>query len=147
MNILVYLEVFTQHRNDMDEAIPGPALYHMTNSFLSWEDSDKPKGNNVAGTKGSVDGSSNSLKGQNTFNKFLQVYNVTYVSEAYFVQDDDVVWWVDSGAIVHVCKDRSWFKTYESLNDGPILHMGNESTPLVQGRGCIDLRFSSGKIV
>ncbi|GKC77119.1 hypothetical protein Tco_1127893 [Tanacetum coccineum] len=64
------------------------------------------------------------------FNKSFQVYYVTFVSEAYFVQDDDVVWWVDSGAIVHVCKDRSWFKTYESLNDGPILHMGNESTPL-----------------
>nr|GEY70705.1 zinc finger, CCHC-type [Tanacetum cinerariifolium] len=30
------------------------------------------------------------------------------------------------GAIVHVCKDRYWFKTYESLNDGSILHMGNE---------------------
>nr|GEV97480.1 zinc finger, CCHC-type [Tanacetum cinerariifolium] len=38
------------------------------------------------------------------------------------------------GAIVHVCKDRCWFKTYESLNDGSILHMGNESTALVHGR-------------
>ncbi|GJV80550.1 zinc finger, CCHC-type containing protein [Tanacetum coccineum] len=61
--------------------------------------------------------------------------------------DDDVAWWVDSGATVHVCKDRCWFKTYESLNDGSILHMGNESTALVHGRGCVDLKFSSGKIV
>ncbi|GJZ30329.1 zinc finger, CCHC-type containing protein [Tanacetum coccineum] len=45
--------------------------------------------------------------------------------------DDDVAWWVDSGATVHVCKDRCWFKIYESLNDGSILHMGNESTALV----------------
>ncbi|GKA65763.1 zinc finger, CCHC-type containing protein [Tanacetum coccineum] len=96
---------------------------------------------NGSGTKGSVDGSSNSLKGQNMFNKSLQVYYVTYVSEAYFVQDDDVAWWVDSGATVHVCKDRCWFKTYESLNDGSILHMGNESTALVHGRGCVDLRL------
>ncbi|GJW28488.1 zinc finger, CCHC-type containing protein [Tanacetum coccineum] len=81
---------------------------------------------NGSGTKGSVDGSSNSLKGQNMFNKSLQVYYVTYVSESYFVHDDDVVWWVDSGAAVYVCKDRCWFKTYESLNDGSILHMGNE---------------------
>ncbi|GJX74017.1 zinc finger, CCHC-type containing protein [Tanacetum coccineum] len=51
------------------------------------------------------------------------------------------------GATVHVCKDRCWFKTYESLNDGSILHMGNESTTLVHGRGCVDLKFSSGKIV
>ncbi|GJY06970.1 zinc finger, CCHC-type containing protein [Tanacetum coccineum] len=92
-------------------------------------------------TKGSVDGSSNSLKGQNMFNKSLQVYYVTYVSEAYFVQDNDVAWWVDSGATIHVCKDRCWFKTYESLNDGSILHMRNESTALVHGRGCVDLRL------
>ncbi|GJS73106.1 zinc finger, CCHC-type containing protein [Tanacetum coccineum] len=72
-------------------------------------------------------------------------YYVTY--EAYIVQDDDVAWWVDSGARVHVCKDRCWFKTYESLNDGSILHMGNESTILVHGHGCVDLRFSSRKIV
>nr|GEW97053.1 hypothetical protein [Tanacetum cinerariifolium] len=38
--------------------------------------------------------------------------------------------------------DRSWFKTYESLNDGSILHMGNESTALVHGRGCVDLRLN-----
>ncbi|GJY01834.1 zinc finger, CCHC-type containing protein [Tanacetum coccineum] len=102
---------------------------------------------NGLGTNGSVNGSTNSLKGQNMFNKSLLVYYVTYVSEAYFVQDDDVAWWVDSGVIVYVCKDRSWFKTYESLNDGSILHMGNKSTTQLQGRGCVDLRFNSGKIV
>ncbi|GJS74160.1 zinc finger, CCHC-type containing protein [Tanacetum coccineum] len=58
------------------------------------------------------------------------------------IQDDDVAWWVDSGATVHVCKDRCWFKTYESLNDGSIIHMGNESTALVYGRGCVDLRLN-----
>ncbi|GJT41660.1 hypothetical protein Tco_0941525 [Tanacetum coccineum] len=51
------------------------------------------------------------------------------------------------GATLHVFKDRCWFKTYKSLNDGSILHMGNESTTLVHGRGCVDLRFSSRKIV
>nr|GEU41784.1 zinc finger, CCHC-type [Tanacetum cinerariifolium] len=56
--------------------------------------------------------------------------------------DDDVAWWVDSGATVHVCKDRYWFKTYESLNDGSILHMGNESTALVHRRGSVDLRLN-----
>nr|GFA70269.1 zinc finger, CCHC-type [Tanacetum cinerariifolium] len=56
--------------------------------------------------------------------------------------DDDVAWWVDLGVIVHVCKDRCSFKTYESLNDGSILHMENESTALVHGRGFVDLKFS-----
>nr|GEW87783.1 zinc finger, CCHC-type [Tanacetum cinerariifolium] len=54
---------------------------------------------------------------------------------------DDVAWWVDLGATMHVCKDRCWFKTYESQNDGSILHMGNELTSLVDGRGCVDLGF------
>ncbi|GKA35084.1 zinc finger, CCHC-type containing protein, partial [Tanacetum coccineum] len=102
---------------------------------------------NGSGTNGSVDGSTNSLKGQNMFNKSFQVYYVTYVYEAYFLQDDDVAWWVNSGATVHVCKDRCWFKTYESLNDGSILHMKNESTALVHGRGCVDLKFSSRNII
>ncbi|GJZ50890.1 zinc finger, CCHC-type containing protein, partial [Tanacetum coccineum] len=56
--------------------------------------------------------------------------------------DDDVAWWVDSGATIHVCKDRCWFKTYKSLNDGSILYMGNELTALVHRRGCVDLRLN-----
>ncbi|GJT26529.1 zinc finger, CCHC-type containing protein [Tanacetum coccineum] len=102
---------------------------------------------NGSSTKGSEDGSFNPLKGQSMFNKSHQIYYVTYVFEAFFMQDDDVAWWVDSGATVHVCKDRCWFKIYESLNDGSILHMGNESTSLVHGCGYVDLMFSSGKIV
>nr|GFA49751.1 zinc finger, CCHC-type [Tanacetum cinerariifolium]GFA52761.1 zinc finger, CCHC-type [Tanacetum cinerariifolium] len=66
-----------------------------------------------SGTNGSVDGSSNSLKGQNMLNKSFQVYYVTYVFEAYYVQDYDVAWRVDSGATVHVCRNRCWFKTGE----------------------------------
>ncbi|GJV15629.1 putative reverse transcriptase domain-containing protein [Tanacetum coccineum] len=73
---------------------------------------------NGSGTNGLVDDYTNSLKGQNMFNKSFQVYYVTYVSEAYYMQDDDVAWWVDSGATIHVCKDRCWFKTYKSLNEG-----------------------------
>ncbi|GJW56941.1 zinc finger, CCHC-type containing protein [Tanacetum coccineum] len=61
--------------------------------------------------------------------------------------DDDVAWWVDLRATVHVCKDRCWFKTYKSLNDGSILHIGNESTALVHRCGCVDLRLSSRKVV
>ncbi|GJW65520.1 zinc finger, CCHC-type containing protein [Tanacetum coccineum] len=92
-------------------------------------------------TNGSVDDSTNSLKGHNMFNKSLQVYNVAYVFEAYFVQYNDVACWVDSGATMHVCKDRCWFNTYKSLNDRSILHMGNESTDLVHGHRYVDLRL------
>ncbi|GJV25707.1 zinc finger, CCHC-type containing protein [Tanacetum coccineum] len=59
---------------------------------------------NGSGTNGLVDGSTNSVKGHNMFYKSLQVYYVTYVYEAYFVQDDDVTWWVDSRATAHHSK-------------------------------------------
>nr|GEW05633.1 zinc finger, CCHC-type [Tanacetum cinerariifolium] len=58
------------------------------------------------------------------------------------IQDNDVAWWVDSRATVHVCKDRSWFKNYELLNDGSILIMGNELKALVHGHGCVELRIN-----
>ncbi|GJZ04429.1 zinc finger, CCHC-type containing protein [Tanacetum coccineum] len=51
-------------------------------------------------------------------------------------------WWVNSRATVHMCKDKCWFKTYESLNDRSIHHMGNKSTTLVHGHGCVYLRLN-----
>ncbi|GJY06508.1 zinc finger, CCHC-type containing protein [Tanacetum coccineum] len=71
---------------------------------------------NGSGTKASVDGSSNSLKGENMFNKSLRVYYITYVSEVYFVQDDDVAWWVDSGATVYY--GRTYNRPVERSGDG-----------------------------
>nr|GEY15258.1 zinc finger, CCHC-type [Tanacetum cinerariifolium] len=135
---------------DSDKPNGNNIAGHLVVNMVEYNNSSRYndiKGGNVgnkangSGTKGSGDGSSNHLKDQNMFNKSLQIYYVTYVSEVYFVQDDDVAWWVDSGATVHVCKDRCWFKTYESLNDGSILHMENESTALVHERGCVDIRY------
>ncbi|KAK9732578.1 hypothetical protein RND81_04G007400 [Saponaria officinalis] len=60
---------------------------------------------------------------------------VPLISKAFYVQDDDVAWWIDSGATKHVCKDRRWFKTCEPETDGAIIHMGNESTAPILGRG------------
>ncbi|GKB36285.1 zinc finger, CCHC-type containing protein, partial [Tanacetum coccineum] len=79
-------------------------------------------GNKVNGssTKGSEDGSSMPLKGQNMFNKSLQIIYVTYVSEAYFMQDDDIAWWVESGATVHVYLRFSSGKVVSLLN---VLHV------------------------
>lgn len=36
-------------------------------------------------------------------------------------------WWFDSGATVHVCKDKSLFKTYEVISDGQEVQMGDHS--------------------
>ena len=61
------------------------------------------------------------------------------------MQDDEVAWWIDSGANRHVCKDRHWFKTYKASDDDAVLHMGNESTAPIVGRGLVVLELSSGK--
>ncbi|CAN0859198.1 Retrovirus-related Pol polyprotein from transposon TNT 1-94, partial [Linum grandiflorum] len=62
-------------------------------------------------------------------------------------KDDEVAWWIDSGANKHVCKDRRWFKTYKSSEDDAVLHMGNESTAPIVGRGSVALEMSSGKVL
>ncbi|GJV56068.1 zinc finger, CCHC-type containing protein [Tanacetum coccineum] len=138
--ILSILGMFTQHKMNMDESIQEELTLVELGSHLRIEeslraqDNDKPKGNNCgkpghlkkdckAGNVGNkANGSGTKGSGDGSSNSL-------------------------KGATVHVCKDRCWFKTYESLNDGSILHMGNESTALVHGRGCVDLRFSSGKVV
>ncbi|GJV19745.1 zinc finger, CCHC-type containing protein [Tanacetum coccineum] len=112
--------------------VVGPSVVNMKCGKPGHFEKDCKGGNvgnraNRSGTKGSEDGSSYPLKGQSMFNKSHQIYHVTYVYEAFFVQDNDVAWWVDSGATVHI--------------------LGNESTTLVHGRGCVDLRFSSRKVV
>nr|GEU82820.1 zinc finger, CCHC-type [Tanacetum cinerariifolium] len=88
---------------------------------LKVQDNDKAKGTNVSST--------------------LVVNMIEHNNSSRYNdnKDDDVAWWIDSGASVHVCKYRCWFKIYESLNDGSILHMRNESTTLVHRRGCVDL--------
>ncbi|GJS93639.1 zinc finger, CCHC-type containing protein [Tanacetum coccineum] len=72
---------------------------------------------NGSGTKGSVDGSSNPLKGQNMFNKSIQIHYVTYVSEAYFVQDDEFAW-------LNIVSDNIGlaFMSTSELNDSILWH-------------------------
>ncbi|GKD81291.1 zinc finger, CCHC-type containing protein, partial [Tanacetum coccineum] len=48
---------------------------------------------------------------------------------------DAIAWWIDSGATTHVCKDRCWFKTYELVEDGSVLYMGDDHFALVHGKG------------
>ncbi|GJZ32338.1 zinc finger, CCHC-type containing protein [Tanacetum coccineum] len=76
-------------------------------------------GNNDNGssTNDLVNGSSNSLEGQNMFNKYFQVYYVTYVSKAYFMQDDDVAWWVQE----QLCMCVKHLLDYTSCSSPPLV--------------------------
>ncbi|GJR71192.1 hypothetical protein Tco_0083557 [Tanacetum coccineum] len=159
--LLGILGRFTQHKINTDEAIQKEGLtlvalgsYLRIKESLRVQDNDKPKGNNVAGPsvvnmmEHNNSFTCNDKKGGKVGNKANgSGINGSVDGSTNSPKDDDVARWVDSGATVHVCKDRCWFKTYESMNDGSILYIGNELTALVHGRGCVDLRFSSGKIV
>ncbi|VVB02533.1 unnamed protein product [Arabis nemorensis] len=63
------------------------------------------------------------------------------------IKDNEVMWWIDSGARTNVCKDHDWFKTYEPVKDGSVLHMENEPTAPILGRGKVKLdRVDPGRI-
>ncbi|CAM9002116.1 unnamed protein product [Rhodiola kirilowii] len=67
---------------------------------------EKGKGKMNVGDKGKDKCPSN-LQGQFSISDCNS--NVNYVSliaETFYVQDDEVTWWIDSGANKHVCKDR-----------------------------------------
>ncbi|GJX15012.1 zinc finger, CCHC-type containing protein [Tanacetum coccineum] len=61
--------------------------------------------------------------------------------------DDEIAWWIDSGATCHTCKDRCWFDTFHPVEDGFVLHMGDESTKPILGRGNVVIEFSFGKTI
>nr|GFA25025.1 zinc finger, CCHC-type [Tanacetum cinerariifolium] len=105
---------------------------------LRAQDNDKPKGNNVAGPSivNMVEHNNSSRYNDNIAGNVGNKANESYTKGSVDGSSSSL-----KGATVHVCKDRCWFKTYESLNNRSILHMGNESTALVHGRGCVDLRL------
>ncbi|GKB36325.1 zinc finger, CCHC-type containing protein, partial [Tanacetum coccineum] len=57
---------------------------------------------------------------------------------------DAIAWWIDSDATTHVCKDRCWFKTYEPVEDGFVLYMGDDHLAPVYGKGSVVLEFRFG---
>nr|GEV54450.1 hypothetical protein [Tanacetum cinerariifolium] len=50
---------------------------------------------------------------------------------------DAIAWLIEFGATTHVCKDRCWFKTFEPVEDGYVLYMGDEYFAPVHGKGRI----------
>ncbi|GKB85934.1 zinc finger, CCHC-type containing protein [Tanacetum coccineum] len=48
---------------------------------------------------------------------------------------DAIMWFINSGATTHVCKDRCWFKTFKPVEDGSVLYMGDEHFAPIHGKG------------
>ncbi|GKA43936.1 zinc finger, CCHC-type containing protein [Tanacetum coccineum] len=109
--------------------------------------SGKKNNANAGGSgKGSKDHSQDQGNLVHVWNSFI-IYPVSLISKAFYVQVDAIVWWIDSGATTHVCKDRCWFKTFKPMKDGSVLYMGDEHFAPVHGKGSVALEFSSGKTV
>ena len=62
---------------------------------------------------------------------------IAVVSEINVVQGKVLGWWYDTCATVHVCYDKSMFKTYHEVNDGQEIQMGNEGLSKVLSKGTI----------
>ena len=54
-------------------------------------------------------------------------------------------WWLDSGATIHVCNDKTQYKTYEAANDDQMVLMGNHNCAKVLGKWIVELQFTSRK--
>nr|KAJ0209141.1 hypothetical protein LSAT_V11C400183740 [Lactuca sativa] len=95
-------------------------------------------------------GSKDPEKQQGQTSVFMQNFNyiqnyISVISKAFYVQDDKVAWWVDSGATSHVCKDLYWFKEFQPIDDGSVVKIGNVATEPIKGIGSVLLTFTSGK--
>lgn len=105
------------------------------------------KGKNGAGTSGGSNGDPKQAGTILTINNNSGLNYVSLICESFYVQDDDIAWWYDSGATCHVCKDRRWFKELVTIDDGRVLKMGNVATEPILGIGLVDLVFTSGKTI
>ena len=54
-------------------------------------------------------------------------------------------WWLDSGAIIHVCNTKSMFNVYKELKEPQEVLMGNCVTAKVLSKGSVALNFTYGK--
>ncbi|KAI5353977.1 hypothetical protein L3X38_006871 [Prunus dulcis] len=67
---------------------------------------------------------------------FKPLVNVAYLSNS--------DWWLDSGANVHVCFDKRFFKNYQNSSGGSVT-LGNDTVAQVRGIGEVELKMTSGK--
>nr|GEU82249.1 hypothetical protein [Tanacetum cinerariifolium] len=108
----------------------GRTMTTYAGSYIEWaQDSDKGKGKEVGGPTINMteEGGKNKHHKQNKVVK--RTTQILVVWERGLrtnpkTKVDAIAWWLDSGAITHVCKDLCWFKTYEPVEDGSVLYMG-----------------------
>ncbi|GJU74505.1 zinc finger, CCHC-type containing protein [Tanacetum coccineum] len=154
--LLRILGQYIQHGLKMDESISVSSIIDKLPPSWKAQDSDKGKGKEVGGPSVNM-----TEEGKNKHNKQKKTghfkrdcrsgkknnANAGGSERAFYVHVDAIAWWIDSGATTHVCKDRCWFNTYEPVEDGSVLYMGDEHFAPVHGKGSVALEFSSGKTI
>ena len=53
--------------------------------------------------------------------------------------------WIDTGATLHVCLDKNMFTSFEPVDNGEKLFMGNSTMFEIQGQGKVILKMTSRK--
>jgi len=84
---------------------------NLSRDFRAGKDKNKT-GQNRLGQVSKDQGPSTHQGQISDFNLYSNVNYVSKIYEAFYVQDDEVAWWIDSDATTHVCKDHEWFTTY-----------------------------------
>ena len=67
------------------------------------------------------------------------------ISEVNLVGSNPKEWWIDTGATCHVCSDKMMFSTFEPIETGEKVFMGNSTTSDIKGQGKVVLKMTSGK--
>ena len=67
------------------------------------------------------------------------------ISEVNLVRSNPKEWWIDTGTTRHVCSDKKMFSTFEPIETGEKVFMGNSATSEIKGQGKVVLKITSGK--
>ena len=67
------------------------------------------------------------------------------ISEVNLVGSNPKEWWIDTGATRHVSFDKKMFSSFEPVENGEKMYMGNSATSEVKGQGKVILKMTSGK--
>ena len=54
-------------------------------------------------------------------------------------------WWIDISATRHVGSNKNMFSTFELIETGGKVFMGNSATSEIKGQGKVVLKMTSGK--
>ena len=72
---------------------------------------------------------------------------ITVISKVNLVGSNPKEWWIDSGATHHVCSDKKTFSTFDPIETGEKVFIGNSTTSTIKGQGKVVLKMTYGKEV